>query len=69
MVYKVINAFTDTQDNNRRYKVGDEFLQGNSKPTKKRLEELSNKHPKYKRAFIEEVKEKSSGRAKNSEKE
>jgi hypothetical protein len=69
LAYKVIKSFKDTQDDNRLYEVGDEFPKGDSKPTKKRLEELSSQHPVYKRAFIEEVKEKSSGKAKKSDKE
>jgi hypothetical protein len=58
LAYKVINGFRDVQDNNRLYKEGDEFPSGDSKPSKKRIEELSKKHPKHKVAFIEEVKEK-----------
>jgi hypothetical protein len=58
LAYKVINDFRDAQDNNRLYKEGDEFPYGDSKPSKKRIEELSSKHPKYKMAFIKEVKEK-----------
>ncbi|MEB1809032.1 MAG: hypothetical protein LPK26_17380 [Bacillaceae bacterium] len=57
MAYKVINAFIDTVDNKTRYNVGDSYPKGSYKPTKKRIEELSKKHPKYKKAFIEEVKE------------
>jgi hypothetical protein len=59
MAYKVINSFRDATDKNRVYKEGDEFPAGDSKPSKKRIEELSKQHPKYKRSFIEEVKEKS----------
>lgn len=54
--YKVVNAFTDLEDNNTRYKAGDEYPKGDLKPTKKRIEELSKEHPKYKRVFIEEAK-------------
>jgi hypothetical protein len=57
MAYKVINKFRDSQDDNLIYEVGDEFPKGNYKPTKKRIEELSKQHPKFKRIFIEEVKE------------
>lgn len=56
MTYKAINGFKDTEDNNTIYAVGDEFPKGNFKPTKKRIEELSKPHPKYKTVFIEEVK-------------
>jgi hypothetical protein len=56
-LYLVINDFKDKENNNTLYKVGDEYSKGNYKPTKKRIAELSKKHPKYHRAFIEEVKE------------
>jgi len=54
MAYKVINKFIDSEDNNTLYKVGDEFPKGDHKPTKKRIDELSKVHPKYKLAFLEE---------------
>jgi hypothetical protein len=69
LAYKVIHSFTDKQDDNRRYEVGEEFPKGNSKPTKKRLEELSSPHPTYKRAFIEEVEEKKTSSRSNKNKE
>ncbi|MBS4171938.1 hypothetical protein [Bacillus sp. FJAT-49736] len=55
MEYKVVNDFIDTNDNNTRYKVGDVYPKGSYKPTKKRIEELSKEHPKYKCNFIEKV--------------
>ena len=58
MKYKVIHSFKDKEDNNTLYSVGDEYPKGKLKPTKKRLEELSKKHPDHKVAFIEEVKDK-----------
>ncbi|MGM0807534.1 MAG: hypothetical protein ACQET8_22775 [Bacillota bacterium] len=58
MAYKVIKRFRDKEDNNTIYEVGDEFPKGDSKATKKRLEELSSSHPVYRSAFIEEVAEK-----------
>ncbi|WP_264737304.1 hypothetical protein [Cytobacillus firmus] len=54
--YKVVNDFTDLEDNNTHYKYGDEYPKGDYKPSKKRIEELSKLHPKHKRVFIEEVK-------------
>lgn len=57
MSYKVINKFIDTADNNTVYHVGEEYPKGSYKPTKKRIAELSKEHPKFKRVFIEEVKE------------
>lgn len=58
MKYKVINDFRDKEDNNTHYKAGDEYPKGKHKPTKKRIEQLSKKHPQHKVAFIEEVKDK-----------
>lgn len=62
MPYKVINVFKDTKDNNTVYAVGEEYPKTDHKPSKKRIEELQKKHPKYKRKFIEEVKEKPSSK-------
>lgn len=64
MAYKVINSFRDAEDKNRLYKEGDEYPIGDSKPSKKRIEELSKKHQKYKKSFIEEVKGKSEKKSK-----
>ncbi|MDX1769943.1 MAG: hypothetical protein R3328_00310 [Planococcaceae bacterium] len=55
MNYKVISAFKDADDNMTRYKVGDDYPQGSYKPTKKRIAELMEKHPKYNRVFLKEV--------------
>lgn len=59
MSYKVVNEFRDSKDGHRLYNVGDEYPQGPHEPDKKRIEELSKKHPKYGVVFIEEVKKKS----------
>jgi hypothetical protein len=56
MPYKVINRFIDKEDNNTSYEIGEEYPKGDYKPSKKRIEALSKQHPKYQRAFIEEVK-------------
>jgi hypothetical protein len=56
LAHKVINKFRDLDGT--IYEVGDDYPKGNSKPTKKRIEELAEEHPKYRRSFIEEVKEK-----------
>lgn len=67
MAYKVINRFFDNKDK-VLYNVGEEFPKGDSKPSKKRISELSEVHPKFNRAFIEEVKEeKKSSKIKNKE--
>jgi hypothetical protein len=57
MPYKVFNEFRDKEDNNTLYQVGEEYPKGDYKPTKNRIKELSKEHSKYKKAFIEEVKE------------
>jgi len=67
MAYKVINDFIDIKDNNARYQVGDDYPRGDSKPSKKRLDELSQSHPKYKRSFIEEVKEETKPKGKSKQ--
>ena len=40
MIYRVIKTFTDMQDNNRKYSVGDIFPRTGLSVTQKRLEEL-----------------------------
>lgn len=56
-MYKVINSFRDREDNDTLYKSGEEYPKGDFKPTKKRINELSKEHPKYKRRFIEKAEE------------
>lgn len=68
MGYKVIKTFKDKEDNNKQYKAGDVYPKGDYKPTKKRLEELSEIHPKYNAAFIEEVKEEEKKTSSNKKK-
>jgi hypothetical protein len=53
MSYIVISKFKDTD--NTVYEVNKPYPAKGKKPTKKRIEELSKIHPKYKRAFIKEV--------------
>ena len=63
MKYTVIKFFTDLQDNNHAYNVGDEYPHvGAKKPSKERIEELSsNKNrqncPLIKAVETETVKE------------
>lgn len=57
MAFKVIKPFRDKEDKNTSYEVGDAYPKGSFKPTKKRLDELSELHPHYKAPFIQEVKE------------
>lgn len=66
MPYKVINRFHDAEDNNRLYRKGDEFPQGDSKPSKERIKQLTSVHPEHKKAFIQAVEE---GQSEDEEKE
>lgn len=53
MKYTVINRFFDKENKNTLYSVGDDYPKGNYKPTKERIEELTDSHPQHKYAFIE----------------
>lgn len=68
MKYKVVNNFEDTLDDNKLYEAGDPYPKGDYKPTKKRIAELSKKHPKYKRVFIEEIKDEKNNEKPSSKK-
>lgn len=57
MTYKVINYFTDLQDNNHEYNVGDVFPRSGKQVSKERLTELSNTSNRQKKALIERVDE------------
>lgn len=57
MTYKVINYFTDLQDNNHAYNVGDDFPRSGKQVSKERLTELSNTSNRQKKALIERVDE------------
>lgn len=69
MPYKVINRFNDAEDNNRLYRVGDTYPQGDHKPSEDRIEKLSAVHPEYKRAFIQLVGEDLKDKTEEEEKE
>lgn len=53
MSYKVIHAFTDLQDNNHVYLVGDVFPHDDLKVTNERLKELSGSKNKIGEPLIE----------------
>lgn len=63
-MYKVIHFFTDLQDNDFAYEVGDTFPRKGKRVSKERLEELSSTQNKQNRALIEEVKENTTGNKK-----
>ena len=55
MSYKVIHYFTDLQDFNHPYHVGDTFPREGMKVSEKRLEELSTSKNKQKKPLIKLV--------------
>ncbi|EQB35039.1 hypothetical protein M948_18235 [Virgibacillus sp. CM-4] len=69
MPYKVINEFIDKDHKDTHYKPGDDYPVDGYKPTQKRIKELSQNHKKYKRVFIEEVKEDNASDDKTKNKE
>ncbi|WP_419962178.1 hypothetical protein [Psychrobacillus sp. BM2] len=64
MKYKAINKFIDKENEDTLYNVGDEYPKGDYKPTKKRIDELSKVHPKYKAAFIKQKEPPASNKTK-----
>ena len=59
-MYRVIDYFTDLQDNGHAYDVGDIFPREGVEVSAERLEELSSSKNKRGKALIELVKEKAS---------
>lgn len=57
-MYKVLVAFTDLQDKNHAYSVGDAFPREGLKVSVERLEELSSASNKRGVALIEKIEEK-----------
>lgn len=55
-MYKVINFFTDLQDNNYAYNVGDTFPREGVEVTKERIAELAGKDNQQGKPLIEKVK-------------
>lgn len=56
-MYKVIKLFTDLQDDNYRYEVGDEYPRLGLKPSLARIKELSGSNNKQKTPLIKEVED------------
>lgn len=56
-MYRVIKYFTDLQDNNHAYNVGDVFPHDGMEVTEKRLIELSTNANRRGRPLIEKVEE------------
>jgi hypothetical protein len=56
-MYKAIEMFTDLQDDNYKYEVGDEYPRLGLKPSLARIKELCGTDNRRGRAVIEEVEE------------
>lgn len=56
-MYKVINYFTDLQDNDFAYNVGDVYPRKGLNVSPERITELSGSNNKQGKPLIEEVKE------------
>lgn len=54
-MYKVVKLFTDLQDNNHKYQVGDEYPRLGLKPSLARIRELSSNENRQKTILIKEV--------------
>lgn len=67
-MYKVINYFTDLQDNGFAYNVGDTYPRNGLKVSPERIAELSGSNNKQGKPLIEEVKEPAKKAAKKAEK-
>lgn len=57
-MYKVINFFTDLQDFNHPYKVGDVFPRQGMNVSEERLKELAGSKNKQGKPLIEKIEEK-----------
>ena len=56
-MYKALTSFTDLQDNNYRYHVGDVFPHKGAKVTDERIAELSSSNNRRGKPVIEEIHE------------
>jgi hypothetical protein len=67
-MYRVIKYFTDMQDNNHPYKVGDEYPRKGVCVLPSRIKELMSKKNRQGEPLIEEVEEAPKKKAKSDEK-
>lgn len=58
MMYRVIKAFTDLQDNNFAYQVGDEYPRKGMSVLPSRIKELASNKNRQGQPLIEEIPEK-----------
>ena len=56
-MYRVIEVFTDLQDSNYHYNVGDEYPRTGYKPSAKRIDELSGANNKRGKPVIKTAQE------------
>lgn len=56
-MYRVIEVFTDLQDSNYRYNVGDEYPRTGYKPSTERIDELSGANNKRGKPLIKAMQE------------
>lgn len=63
-MYKVIHYFTDLQDDNHEYNVGDAFPRIGLEVSDKRIQELAGSDNKQYKPLIEEVKPKKKAKEK-----
>ena len=63
-MYKVIHYFTDLQDDNHEYNVGDTFPRIGLEVSDKRIQELAGSDNKQDKPLIEEVKPKKKAKEK-----
>ena len=56
-MYRVIEVFTDLQDSNYHYNVGDEYPRTGYKPSAKRIDELSGVNNKRGKPLIKAAQE------------
>lgn len=56
-MYKVIKFFTDLQDNNHPYEVGDEYPRKGATVLPSRLKELASENNRQGQPLIEEIPE------------
>jgi len=56
-MYKVLYIFTDLQDNNHLYEVGDIYPREGLEPTAERIEELATDKNKQHKPLIEKIVE------------
>lgn len=56
-MYKVIKYFTDLQDGEHAYQVGDKYPRDGYHPSNERINQLSTKNNAQRQPLIEEIKE------------